>query len=276
MRRRAFLMLGLAVVLGIAAVFLIRGFITRHAPVAQATGSVVVAKVVLNFGDQLSPENLVAVPWPPESVPTGAFGSVDQMLPPGTKRVALQPMVKGEPVLISKVSGPGGRATLSAVIDKSKRAMTIGINDVLGVAGFVLPGDHVDIMLTRRDQNNPTTEVLLQDVRVLGIDQDANVQKDKPAVARAVTLEATPEQAEKLTLAATVGTLSLALRNSANTEQISTSPVGLPDLRPTVDQPVKTQTPIQPVVDPLAPVRILRGTTPTDYEVGIAAHGSKS
>lgn len=275
MRQRAFLMLGLAVVLGIAAVFLIRGVISRHAPEVAASGTVVVAKVPLNFGDPLSPQNLVAVPWPAESVPAGAFGSVEQILPPGTKRVALQAMVKGEPVLITKVSGPGGRATLSAVIDKSKRAMTIGISDVLGVAGFVLPGDHVDIMLTRRDQNNPTTEVLLQDVRVLAIDQDANQQKDKPAVARAATLEVTPEQAQKLTLAATVGTLSLSLRNSANTEQLATSPVGLADLRPTVDQPVKAETSAKPAVDPLAPVVILRGTTSTQYEVGIANNGSR-
>ncbi|HEV2162711.1 MAG TPA: Flp pilus assembly protein CpaB [Stellaceae bacterium] len=276
MRQRAFLMLGLAVVLGIVAVFLIRGVISRHAPEVAASGNVVVAKVPLNFGDPLSPQNLVAVPWPAESVPVGAFGSVEQILPPGIKRVALQTMVKGEPVLINKVSGPGGRATLSAVIDKSKRAMTIGINDVLGVAGFVLPGDHVDIMLTRRDQNNPTTEVLLQNIRVLGIDQDANQQKDKPAIARAATLEVTTDQAQKLTLAATVGTLSLALRNSANTEQLPTSPVGLADLRPTVDQPVKTETSAKPAIDPLAPVLILRGTTPTQYEVGIAGAGSRS
>lgn len=276
MRQRAILMLGLAAVLGIVAVFLIRGFIVRHAPAVQATGSVVVAKVPLNFGDPLSPQNLVVVPWPPESVPAGAFGSIAQMLPTGTTRVALQTMVKGEPVLLSKISGPGGRATLSAVIDKDKRAMTIRVNDVLGVAGFVLPGDHVDIMLTRNlDRNNPTTEILLQNMRVLGIDQDANQQKDKPSVAHAVTLEVTPEQAEKLTLAPTVGTLSLALRNTANADETATSPVGLPDLRPTANQPAKA-TSTQSVGDPLASVRVLRGMTPTEYEVGIAGHGSKS
>lgn len=272
MRRRALLMLGLAVVLGIAAVFLLRGFMARQVPQIQATGSVVVAKVALNFGNPLTPQNLVAVPWPAESVPVGAFGTIGQILPSGVKRVALQPIVKGEPVLLSMISGPGGRATLSSVINKGDRAMTISVNDILGVAGFVLPGDRVDILLTRRNQGNPTTEVLLQDVRVLGIDQDANKQTSKPSVARAVTLQVSPEQAQKLTLAATVGTLSLALRNIANDQQIATTPVGLSDLRPTVDQPAKaanakSQT---PMVDPLASVRILRGTTPTEYEVGIA------
>jgi len=276
MRQRALLMLGLAAVLGIAAVFLIRGFIARHVPTVQATGSVVVAKAALNFGDPLTSQNLVAVPWPAESVPVGAFGNVDQMLPPGTRRVALQPIVKGEPVLLSKVSGPGGRATLSAVIPKGSRAMTIRVNDVLGVAGFVLPGDRVDIMLTRTaDRANSTTEILLQSVRVLGIDQDANEQKDKPAVAHAVTLEVTPEQAEQLTLAATVGTLSLALRNMGNVDQVATKPVGLVDLRASVTQPEKTKSP-QMDVDPTASVRILRGLTPTEYEVGIANHDSKS
>jgi pilus assembly protein CpaB len=275
MRQRAYLMLGLALVLGIAAVFLLRGIISGHRSVAQAMESVVVARVALNFGDQLSPQNLEAVPWPATSVPVGAFGSIDQMLPSGTKRVALQPIVKGEPVLLSKISGPGGRATLSAVIDKSKRAMTIRVNDVLGVAGFVLPGDYVDILLTRQARNNPTTEVLLQDVRVLGIDQDANVQKNKPSVAHAVTLEVTTEQAQKLTLAATIGTLSLALRNASNVEQIATSPVGLSDLRPTISKPAKVKSTVQPVIDRMTSVRVLRGTIPTEYEVGIAGHGSK-
>lgn len=278
MRQRAYLMLGLAVVLGIAAVFLMRGFIARHTPVAQASGSIVVAKVVLNFGDPLTPQNLVAVPWPAESVPEGAFGSVDQILPSGTKRVALQPMVKGEPVLLSKVSGPGGRATLSSVIPSGDRAMTIRVNDILGVAGFVLPGDRVDIMLTKTaDRTNSTTEVLLQGVRVLGIDQDANQQKDKPVVAHAVTLEVTPEQAEKLTLAATVGELSLALRNTGNTDEVAIRPVGLGDLRAAVAQADKDKDKSpQPAVDPMASVRILRGVTPTEYEVGIAGQGSKS
>lgn len=272
MRQRALLMLGLAAVLGIAAVFLLRGFMARHIPQIQATGSVVVAKVALNFGNPLTPQNLVAVPWPAESVPVGAFGTIGQILPSGVRRVALQPIVKGEPVLLSMISGPGGRATLSAVINKGDRAMTISVNDILGVAGFVLPGDRVDILLTRRNQGNPTTEVLLQDVRVLGIDQDANKESSKPSVARAVTLEVSPEQAQKLTLAATVGTLSLALRNIANNEQIATTPVGLSDLRPTVDQPAKAANAKSqaPMVDPLASVRILRGTTPTEYEVGIA------
>lgn len=278
MRQRALMMLALAVVLGIAAVFLTRGFISRHTPSQQATGNVVVAKVALNFGDQLTPQNVIAVPWPAESVPTGAFGSVAQMLPTGVSRTALQPIVKGEPVLLSKVSGPGGRATLSAVIHEGYRAMTIRINDVLGVAGFVLPGDRVDIMLTRgANQADQTTEILLQGVRVLGIDQDASEQKDKPVVAHAATLEVTPEQAEKLTLASTVGTLSLALRKMGNTEETAARPVGLGDLRASVAQthPDQAKSP-QPVVDPMASVRILRGVTPTQYEVGIAGNGSKS
>lgn len=278
MRRRALLMLALAAVLGIAAVFLTRGFINRHASVAQATGSIVVAKVQLNFGDPLTPQNLVEVPWPAESVPVGAFGSIAQMLPPGVQRVALQPIVKGEPVLLSKVSGPGGRATLSSVIPAGDRAMTIRVNDILGVAGFVLPGDRVDIMLTKTaDRTNSTTEVLLQGVRVLGIDQDANQQKDKPVVAHAITLEVTPEQAEKLTLAATVGELSLALRKMGNSDEVAIRPVGLGDLRASVAQTNETKSPQPaPAVDPMASVRILRGVTPTEYEVGIAGHGPKS
>jgi pilus assembly protein CpaB len=153
------------------------------------------------------------------------------------------------------------------------RAVTIRANEVIGVAGFVLPGDRVDVLLTRSENRSaPTTEILLQNLRVLGIDQQSSEKQDKPTVARAVTLEVTEDQAEKLTLASTVGTLSLILRNSANMEPVAVGPVGLTDLSPTAA--AKPDTP-QAESAQTASVRILRGTAATDYEVGIggAVHG---
>src|SRR3546814_9365193 len=107
------------------------------------------------------------------------------------------------------------------------RAVTIRVNDVAGVAGFVLPGDRVDVLLTRdrtggeggNVANNLITDVLLQNVKVLGIDQDANQEKDKPSVAKAVTLEVSPQQAQKLALASQLGSLALMLRNLGDAEQ---------------------------------------------------------
>jgi pilus assembly protein CpaB len=179
------------------------------------------------------------------------------------------------------VTGPGQRASLSAVITSGMRATTIRVNDVLGVAGFVLPGDRVDIMLTRQIiQDQPITDVLLQNVKVLGIDQRADEQNNQPDVVKAVTLEVTAEQAQKLTLAAEVGTLSLALRDVSNVELARVKPVTLKDLGiteaiGTVEPKPEDKKPEKPVVkimpkakgDSLPSIGITRGTARQEYKV---------
>jgi pilus assembly protein CpaB len=156
------------------------------------------------------------------------------------------------------------------VIDENMRAMTIRVNEVLGVAGFVLPGDRVDVLLTQKEnRETPVTDILLQNVRVLGVDQDTNLAKDKPSVARAVTLEVSPAQAQQLTLGATIGTLSLALRNATNVGEIASRTIGVRDLRPGT-APAPAATPPQPVRearDPRSQVRVLRGTKESEVEV---------
>ncbi|MCK5275102.1 MAG: Flp pilus assembly protein CpaB, partial [Alphaproteobacteria bacterium] len=151
-------------------------------------------------------------------------------------RVVLRSIQTNEPVLNSKLSGAGGKATLSTILDKEMRAVTIRVNDVNGVAGFVLPGDRVDVLLTREENQasrnkNPITDFLLQNIKVLGIDQKANDDEDKPKVARAVTLEVEPFDAQKLALATTVGSLSLALRHEANADADYTRTVRVSDLK---------------------------------------------
>ena len=134
-------------------------------------------------------------------------------------------MVAGEPVLRSKVSEFGEKVTIADMIDPTKRAMAIRVNDVSGVAGFVTPGDRVDVLLTRRLGNNDNmmTTTVLQDIVVRGTDQLADQDLDKPNVARTVTVEVTPEDAQRVALAQQAGTLSLTLRNLQNTTK--------PDLR---------------------------------------------
>ena len=120
----------------------------------------------------------------------------------GGKRVVLASIEANEPVLASKITGPGQRATLSAVIGAGMRAVTIRVNDVEGVAGFVLPGDHVDVLLTRLpDKRSGDTDVVLQNVKVLAVDQLADDSSEKPAVVKAVTLEVDTVSAQKLSLA---------------------------------------------------------------------------
>jgi pilus assembly protein CpaB len=137
-------------------------------------------------------------------------------------------------VLKNKITGPGQRATLSAMLQDGLKAVTVRVNDVEGVGGFVLPGDRVDVALTRHvDKTNASTEIVLQNARVLAIDQIADERTDKPAVVKSVTLEVDVIGAQKLSLAASVGNLSLILRkageaNSEYTRRITLSDLGTP------------------------------------------------
>ena len=129
-------------------------------------------------------------------------------------RVVLRPMDPGEPIMNSKISGEGGRATLSAILPVDRRAVSIRISDVAGVSGFALPGDRVDVILTHSEGPTQVADVILQDIRVIAIDQDPNDQAANPRLGRTATLEVEPFDAQKLALAAQVGTLSLALRSA--------------------------------------------------------------
>ena len=140
-------------------------------------------------------------------------------------------MNENEAVLASKITGPGQRATLSAVLGEGMKAVTIRVNDVEGVAGFVLPGDHVDIVLTRQiDKENATNDVVIENARVLAIDQSADSLSFKPSVVKAVTLEVDVADAQKLALASSVGTLSLLLRKAGEMSAANTRRVTLSDL----------------------------------------------
>jgi pilus assembly protein CpaB len=285
MKVRPVIVLALALMCALLAVFLARSWILDQSsrPGAEAARAqivqVVAAATTLKFGDRLAKENLKLIDWPTGNVPDGAFRSVDELLGP-EPRVALQAIQPNEPILTSKVTGPGQRASLSAVITSGMRAMTIRVNDVLGVAGFVLPGDRVDIMLTREiAKDQPVTDVLLQNVKVLGIDQRSEQQNNKPDVVKAVTIEVTTEQAQKITLAAQVGKLSLALRDVSNVELAPVKPVSLKDLGiaeaiGTVEpkpEDKKKETPVVKIVPKRTnegpSIGITRGTARQEYKV---------
>ncbi|HYF22060.1 MAG TPA: Flp pilus assembly protein CpaB [Caulobacteraceae bacterium] len=220
MRNIAIGLLIVALVLGAAAVWGVRSLAAGAEKGVQADALVVAARPIA-FGETLTPDLLKLQPWPKGARPEGSFPTVAELTGP-TPRVALRPIAANEPILASRVSVPGGRATLSALIEAGMRAVTIRVDDVFGVAGFVLPGDFVDVILTRPEgeatvaNDNMRTDVLLQSVRVLAVDQLASENKDEPVVAKAATIEVTPEQAQKLALAAQVGTLSLALRGKVD------------------------------------------------------------
>ena len=227
MNRNVLVALG-ALVIAAIAVLLANAYLSgveerAETQVAESrTTNIVVARQALNFGDPLTPENIRLRPFPAASIPQGAFRSMREAL--AENRVALRPIVPGEPVLADKVSGAGGRAVLSANLPEGMRAVSIPITAVTGVSGFVRPGDTVDVLLTRKipgdgaEADDLMSDIILERVKVLAIDQVASEGETKPKVGRTSVLEVDPTQAQQLAVASRLGTLSLALRNIESQE----------------------------------------------------------
>jgi pilus assembly protein CpaB len=211
------IVLFLAIVMGGIAAFLARNWIEGHSRALAAgdsAGTIVVAAQPLGFGAEVNPDSITEIPWMAKSLPNGAFVAKEELLKDG-RRVVLSPVERGEPILRSKITGPGQRALLSALLEEGKRAVTLRVDDVRGVAGFILPGDFVDVVLIAEDgppRRENYSEILLQHLKVLAVDQLASERQEQPTVAKAVTIEVTPEQAQKLLLATNIGKLSLILR----------------------------------------------------------------
>ena len=186
--------------------------------------TIVVAAERLRWGMELTKQNLREIAWHASELPRGAFSKISDVLASDKKRFALSSLEPNELVLESKITGPGQRASLAALLSPGKKAVTIRVNDVNGIAGFVLPGDRVDVLLTRKSDKQTSTEVMLQGVRVLGVDQIADERTDKKAVVvKSVTLEVRTEDAQRVVLASTIGNLALALRSPAVDDREPTS-----------------------------------------------------
>lgn len=213
----------------------LRGQTVVQAPVVDLATTVVAARP-LTFGTPIGRLLLKVVQWPREALPADGFASIEEIFAGATQpgdRIALVAVASNEPLTKSKVSGFGGRPTLSRQVENGMRAISIRVDDVVGVAGFVVPGDRVDIMLTRRigtGQNNLVNEVILQNITVLGINQTADQEADQPIVGRTATVEVSPEQAQKLVLAQQAGGLSLALRSIETAGEIPARAITEADL----------------------------------------------
>jgi pilus assembly protein CpaB len=240
LRASTIVMIGFAVVFGLIAVFIAQAWLNNQANMqaqnyeankkTTAMQTVVVAKQPLRFGAELNASMLEEVPWPAASMPTGAFTKISEILN-GGRRVVLAAIEPNEPVLSLKITGPGERATLSALVKPGMKAVTIRVNDVEGVGGFVLPGDRVDVVLTRQiEKGSASTEVVLQNTRVLAVDQSADERAAKAAVAKSVTLEVSTVEAQKVWLASSVGNLSLLLRKAGDVAETKSRKITLNDL----------------------------------------------
>jgi len=281
-----------AVLFGICAVIIANAYLggIENRAVDQAAGKgmvrIAVANGPLDFGAPVTPDKVRFVDWPSWSVPDGSFNSTEQLFPAGKTHVVLRPMAANEPILSSKLSGEGGRATLAALLRPDMRAFAVRVSDATGVAGFALPGDVVDVLITRNaggENAQQITDVLLQNVRVIAIDQDASDAKSDPRVGKTATLEVSQTDAQKLALAQQVGSLSLALKKAADDPRPMVETVATDDLRDRAYAGgLSSPGPAASIAAPVHRVRygfaaprrkpltveVVRGVTSKDYEVG--------
>jgi pilus assembly protein CpaB len=220
---RSLVVLIIALLAGLGAVVLAAKWIQQQ---NQGSGNkIAVATLDIQLGNRLTPQMIQMVDWPAGSSPAGAFSDAALL----ADRVVKTTVMRGEPILENKLAPVGSRGGLSAVVEEGKRAITVRVNDVVGVAGFALPGNYVDIMVNTQeegsqanDQDRAISKIVLEHILVLAVAQEAGRDETTPKVVNAVTLEVTPEQAEKLDLARSVGSLSLVLRNQTDMEPSQT------------------------------------------------------
>jgi pilus assembly protein CpaB len=243
---KALSLLLLAAALGLVAAVYANNWVGQRTKIVA--NKVVVATVDIPAGSRLEPEMLTTIDWPSAALPTGAITDPARL----KARVVKLDVVRGEAVIEGKLAPVGTMGGLSAVIAEGKRAMTVRVNDVVGVAGFALPGNYVDILVhAQRDegkgQTKPISKTVLEHVLVLAVAQEAGRDDTKPKVVNAVTLELSLADSEKLDLARSIGTLSLALRNQTDEATVRTAGFTRNDL---LDEPKAFQA--------AAPVRVAK------------------
>ena len=262
---RALTMMAFAVILAFVAVIVAARWINAQA--SGNTNKVAVALVDISLGARIAPEMVRMVDWPSSALPPGAIND-PKLLDSRVTRTSIQ---HGEPIMESKLAPPGTQGGLSAVVGEGKRAMTVRVNDVVGVAGFALPGNYVDILVNTQDDAAKTgsgrdpsiSKIVLERILVLAIAQESNRDDTKPKVVNAVTLELTPDQTEKLDLARSVGTLSLVLRNQIEDKPVNTDGATKTSL---LDAKVAAQV-AAPAAKPVVRRRVVQGPAGPQVDV---------
>jgi pilus assembly protein CpaB len=249
--------------------------------------TIVVASAPLRFGMEIERAHLSEMPWPQDSLPEGAFSTVDQLMAQGG-RVVLSPVEPNEPLLLAKLSGPDGRASLSNLLSPGMRAVTIKTDEIAGVGGFVTPGDRVDVVLTRdagqiaevagnargASGSTITTEIVVEDAKVLTVGQGADTRQTGPQIVNSVTIEVTTEGAQKIALARSVGQLSLLLRAATDAVETDKGVVTISSFGGSVVskaggmiEAVSKVVEIEPSGPKLKTVIVTRGTEAKTYQV---------
>jgi pilus assembly protein CpaB len=250
-------MLLIAALAGVAAVLLAVRWMQGQ---GADQGRIAVASADIELGGRISSEMIRMTDWPKDSVPQGAFNDPTRL----NGRVVLVSFQRGEPLTEARLAPVGAKGGLSAVVPEGRRAMTVRVNDVVGVAGFALPGTYVDVMVNtqaegtqRNDRDRSISKIVLERILVLAVAQEADRDATKPKVVNAVTLEVTPRDAEVLDLARSVGTLSLVLRNPSDPVRTPTAGITKSELLGTAQaEPVKAPAPR--AVQASKPVRVVK------------------
>jgi len=241
------ILIGSSLVFGAVAAFFVAE-LTRS-PSAAKGPHVVIAASAIPAGTELSPSQLQALDWPSSAIPKDVFADTKLL----DHRVARQAIEAGELVLESKLAPVDSKGGLAATILPGKRAISVRVNDVVGVAGFALPGNYVDVLVSAKDQNNHAfSKIVLSRVKVLAVAQDTVADPSKPKIVNAVTLELTPEESEQLDLARSIGSLSLVLRNEMDTAAVKSEGKRLVDLtqQPALaEEPLLASAPVSAAVD---------------------------
>jgi pilus assembly protein CpaB len=211
-KKRGPVLVTLSLVLALAAAWLANNWLSNRTAVATPIRSeVVTAAMDIPLGTQIEARHLSSIEMLPGNEPSGAFKERSAV----EGKVARSAIVAGEIILAARVTDAGSGSALAAVVEKNMRAISVRVDDVVGVAGFLLPGNRVDVLATRKTGTNevPVTETILSNIKVLAVDQTAATDSSQPVVVRAVTLEVTPADAEILTKGKAAGSIQLTLRN---------------------------------------------------------------
>lgn len=258
MSSRTLTLVVLSLVLGLGAAWMANNWLSGrlNASADDSMQNVVVAAVEIPFGTMVEAQHVSLVRMPKATAPDDAFDAADKVV----GKIATFPMLRGDIVRGARMAEHLGGSTLASLIESEKRAVAVRVDDVVGVAGFLLPGNRVDVLATKRvgnSNNDAESKTILEDLRVLAVDQTASTDKTQPVVVRSVTLEMMPDEAEILVKAMAEGHLQLALRNPLDNQKKPVEPA-------VVEKPAPAPAPVKPPVvrrsNGGGGVTIIRGT----------------
>lgn len=255
MRRRGVLLVSLSLVMGLLAAWGANNWVQGRLASGEEDGkvNVVAAAMEIPYGTKLEERHLRIIGVPQEAVPDGSVTDLKAAI----EMVATTNIERGELLNRSRLAAHAQGSTLAALINEKMRAITVRVDDVVGVAGFLLPGNRVDVLASRVDMRSKraTTETILKNLKVLAVDQTAATDQDEPVIVRAVTLEVKPDQSEVLVKAQEEGSIQLTLRNPLE-EDVALAPTPAPRVAAPVRAPVRTQS-----APRSSTVQVIRGTT---------------